>query len=165
MNLAGGISWHPIDELVAGSAALPTPRNPRKWDEVMSSIPGAPPLSLQYASDTIKGVLDWIMDNNDGAIEGRLRAEIAMQKEVFEGRYDDYELFFWSFEERFGPKEFEGLLAEAVVAAGRPWRRGHIDIAKAVFDKIQERGKEPFSPEELRQTLAWASRVATPEAT
>ena len=114
--------------------ALPSPR---KWDELMSSIPGPP---IEGASNLIKSIIDYILDNTKGAVPGNLRAEIVMQKELFEDEYDEYELFVWTFSERFEPGEFEYRLAEAVAAAGRPGRQGDIDIiAKAVMMMIHEK--------------------------
>ena len=71
---------------------------------------------------------------------GNLRAEIVLQTELFEDEYDEYELFVWTFSERFEPGEIEDLLAEAVAAAGRPGRQGDIDIiAKAVMMMMHEK--------------------------
>ena len=86
--------------------------NPKQWREIM--------IRNEFSdsdSNTIKTIIDWIMDNVDGAIGGKLRNETEMQKGVFHERalaYDEYELFVWSFEKGFRGREFDDLLKEAV---------------------------------------------------
>ena len=94
------------------------PPNPKQWREIMIR---------NDFSDTdsiiIKTIIDWLMDNVDGSIGGKLRKEMEMQKGVFHEKalaYDEYELFVWSFEERFRGREFDDLLKEAVAEMIKP---------------------------------------------
>ena len=112
---------------------LPTPR---KWDELMSAIPGP---TIEDASELIKHIIDYILDNTEGAVPGKLRDEMVMSKEVFDYEFDEYELFVWMFSEHFQPGEFEYRLAEAVAAAGKRRQQGGIDaVAQAFIMMIQE---------------------------
>ena len=94
------------------------PPNPKQWREIMIR---------NDFSDTdsiiIKTIIDWLMDNVDGSIGGKLRKEMEMQKGVFHEKalaYDEYELFVWSFEERFRGREFDDLLKEMVAEMMKP---------------------------------------------
>ena len=109
---------------------LPTPR---KRDELMSAIPGP---TIEDASELTKHMIDYIMDNAEGAVPGKLRDEMVMSKEVFDYEFDEYELFVWMFSEHFQPGEFEYRLAEAVAAAGKRRQQGGIDVVAKAFMKM-----------------------------
>ena len=107
------------------------PSDPRQWPVILTMNE----LS-QTDSTTLKSIIDWILDNFDGAIrgEGKLRNEMNMQKNVFLRRameYDEYELFVWSFEERFPTHQFDRLLVEAIVEMKKPNRNVRV-VAEAL---------------------------------
>ena len=105
--------------------------DPRQWPVILTMNK----LS-QIDSNTLKSIIDWILDNIDGAIrgEGKLRNEMNLQKNVFLNKameYDEYELFVWSFEERFPTHQFDSLLVEAIVEMKKPNRNVRV-VAEAL---------------------------------
>ena len=114
--------------------------NPKQWREIM--------IRNEFSdsdSNTIKTIIDWIMDNVEGSIGGKLRNEMEMQKGVFHTRalaYDEYELFVWSFEEGFRGREFDDLLKEAVAEMMKPASAVSL-VAQAVNTLITN--SNPFS--------------------
>ena len=76
-------------------------------------------------SETIKTIIDKILDTYEGAYsEEMLRLEMEFQKDVFvtnfNEHYTEYELFLWSFEEKFEENAFINLWADIVAEARKP---------------------------------------------
>ena len=118
----------------------PVISNPIQWREIM--------IRNEFSdsdSNTIKAIIDWIMDNIEGSFGGKLRKEMEMQKGVYLDKalaYDEYELFVWSSEEGFPGHEFDDLLKEAVAEMRKPDRTVSL-VSQAVNTLIIKSG--PFS--------------------
>ena len=86
---------------------------PRRWPEVMRVGEFTP-----EDGTLIFSLLDYIMDNSQGAIPGEsLRKEMEMQTEVLAvsgGNYTIHECFVWSFEERIGTRRLLETFREAI---------------------------------------------------
>ena len=93
---------------IVGDAEVP---DPKPWNAIMEEG--------RFTSDdsiAIKEIIDNILDNHIGGFSNEaLRKEMEMQQGVFPQR-TVYELFIWSFEERFKERSpnMLGILREAI---------------------------------------------------